>query len=190
MNMTNDWICATRESVVEAAKKVRRLDQSSQKLSEMVSLISQVASQIRLQAMKATLEAARTGTGQEFASIAEKALSLTLQLNADIAKIEPLVAEIQTKTFEVVAAIEAGTEQAIAGTQSVEETQQKLNHIATVSAQMKTLVEELAQAAAEQAQTSTKASQSVLEVASIASQTSEQSLAVAESLAKLAAVAQ
>lgn len=72
----------------------------------------------------------------------------------------------------------------------MEETQQKLKHITTVSVQMKTLVEELAQAAAFQAQASNSANQSVLEVASIASLTSEQSLALAESLAKLEAVAQ
>ena len=189
MNRALDCICALRETVVEAAKKVKRRDQPSQKLSQMVSLIGQVASQMQIQAMSAALEAARTGTGQEFASIAEKVVSLARQLNAGIAKIKPLVAEIQTETNEVVSAMDAGTEQAIAGAQLVEETQQKLNSVATVSAQVKTL-EELTQAAAFQAQTLNSVSQSVLEFASIANQTSEQSLAVAESLAKLETVGQ
>ena len=141
--------------------------------------------------MNATLEAARTGkSGQEIASLAEKLPLLSRLLTANVAKIKPLVAAIQTKTSEVVAAMEASTEEAITGTQLVEETQQKLNQIANVGAQMKTLVEELAQAAASLAQTSTSASKSFLNIVGTTSQTSEQSLAMAESLAKLAAVAQ
>ena len=190
MNRTLNCICAIRETAIEANVKVKQLDQPSQQLSQMVKLISEVESQLNLQAMNATLEAARTAkSGQELASIAEKVIRLAQLLTVDIAKIKPLVAEIQTKTNEAVAAMEANTEEALAGTRLVEETQQKLAQIANVGAQMKTLVEELAQASAFQAQTSTSANQSVLKVASVASSTSKQSLALAESLAKLATVA-
>lgn len=191
MNRILDSICATRETVVEAEAKVRRLDEPSQKLSVMVNVISNVVFQFKLQAMHTALEASRTPlSGQKFASIAQNILSLVQQLDSEIAQIKPLVASIQTETNEVIAAMESGAQQAISGTELVEEQEQKLDLIVTVSDQMKTLVTELAQAAALQAQTLTTANQSILGVANSASQTSQQAQAMAESIADLAAKAQ
>ncbi len=87
-------------------------------------------------------------------------------------------------------AIEVGTQQAIAKTKVVEETQQKLNQIVAFGIQMLSLVEEISQAATNQTEASTSASQAVLEAASIANRTSQQSMAIAESFTKLAAAAQ
>ncbi len=112
------------------------------------------------------------------------------QLDADVAEIQSLVAEIHTANNGILALMEAGKEQAIAGTQGLAETQQKFNQINAISTQVNTLVEELTQAATNQVETSTAASQSLLEVASIANQTSEQAVAVANSLAKLTTIAQ
>ncbi len=174
-----------------ANEKVKCLEQPSQKLSEIVAVISNVVSQIKLQAMHTGLEASRAGeAGQKFALIAEKALTLVQQLDYDIAEIQPLVAEIQTQTHEAIVTMESGAEQVNSSNEFLLETQQQLNQAIALSNQMKTLVAEITQAAVLQAQTSTSANQSILEVASIASQTSEQALAVAESLANLAIFAQ
>ena len=187
-NKTLDCILAIQKTVAEAVEKLKHLDQPSQNLSQLVNHINKVTSEIKLVAMNGVLERGRSGeAGQKFASVAEKVLFLVGQLDDYIAELNPLVAEIQTD--KAVAAIETGKKQALAGTQLVEETQQKLNSVATSSAQMNILVEELAQAAASLAQTSTSASKSFLNIVGITSQTSEQSLALTESLAKLAAVA-
>ncbi|MBD6615870.1 GAF domain-containing protein [Komarekiella sp. 'clone 1'] len=190
MNQTGDSIWAIRATVIEAAARVKRLDQPSQKLLQGVSLIAQVTSQIKFHVMKIALEAARTGGAGGDASVAEKALYLAQQLDGDIAEIQSLVAEIHTANNEIVALMEAGKDQAIAGTKGAAETQQKLNQINVISTQVNALIDELAQAATNQVETSTAASQSILEVASIANQTSEQAVAVAKSLAKLTAIAQ
>jgi len=191
MNRILDSISAIRETVVEASVKVKHLDQPSQKLSEMVNLISHVVSQMRFQALHTALEASRSGeAGQKFALMAEKELSLVQQLDSDLAQIKPLIAEIQTQTNEVIATMKSGAEQSLSGTELVEDSQQRLDQLATISDQMKTLVTELAQAATIQAQTSTSANQSIIQVASIASQTSEQAAAVVDSVTKLAAFAQ
>ncbi|MBW4639824.1 MAG: GAF domain-containing protein [Gloeocapsa sp. UFS-A4-WI-NPMV-4B04] len=183
-----DCIYTVQETVVEATDKIKHLDQPSQKLLQLVSIVSKVVSQLKLQAMNATLEVARTGeAGEKFAPIAEKVLFLARQLDTDMAKIKLLAAEFQTATTEVGAAMQTGTEQVLSGTQLIKLTQEKLNQMTTVVAQMNTLVEELNQTANGQAEISNSGIQSVLEVASIASQTSELSVAVAESLAKLAA---
>ncbi|KOP27744.1 chemotaxis protein [Hapalosiphon sp. MRB220] len=181
-----DNICTTQEILVQATTKAKCLDQPAQQLSEIVNLISNIVSKIKLQAMHTALEASRTGeSGQKFALIAEKVLSLVQQLDSDIAKIKPLIVEIQTETNEVVAVMKSGAEQTINGVELVEKTQQQFEQVITLNDQIQALMMEIAQTATVQAQTSTSANQLILEVADIASQTSKQVLAVSESLAKL-----
>ncbi|OUL20624.1 hypothetical protein BV372_32665 [Nostoc sp. T09] len=187
INRILNSICTIQQTVVEAAAKVNRIEQPSQKLSGIVSLMSNVVSDMKLQAMHTALEASRAGeAGQQFAAIAQNVLSLVQQLDSDIAEVQPLVAEIQTESHEIIAAIQSKAEYAKSSTELLEETQQQLNEMIAISNQMKILVSEIAQAAALQAQTSTSANQSILGVATIANQTSEQTLAMAESLAQLA----
>jgi twitching motility protein PilJ len=132
-----DCIYAVQETVVEATDKIKHLDQPSQKLLQLVSIVSKVVSQLKLQAMNATLEVARTGeAGEKFAPIAEKVLFLARQLDTDMAKIKLLAAEFQTATTEVGAAMQTGTEQVLSGTQLIKVTQEKLNQMTTVVAQM------------------------------------------------------
>ena len=185
-----DSLCAIEEAVGDAAVKVKHLDQSCQKISEAVSSINDLAAQMNHQAINMTIGAGQTGdvTQESLVAIAETVRSLTQQLVEATEKIEPLVGEIETETNQVAAGMETQTKQAIAETQLLlEEQGQKLNQIATVSPQIKALVEELAQAAAEGVQS---ASQSIEKVASLAIETSEQSTAVAESFKKLKTVAQ
>jgi len=190
MNQVVDSIGTIRATATEAAARVKRLDQPSQKLSQGVRQIVAVASQIKFHAMKVALEAARTGSaGEEFAAIAQILLSQAQQLDTDVAQIPALVAEIYTANNAVVTLMEAGQEQAIGLTQGVKEIQQTLNQINAISTQVNTLVEELTQGAANQLETSTTANQSILEVASIANQISEQAVTVANSLAKLTVMA-
>ncbi|QDL09793.1 chemotaxis protein [Brasilonema octagenarum UFV-E1] len=184
-------LCDVQVKVMEAVEKVERLDQPFQKFSQLVGLISHIAFQIKLQAMNTVLEASRTTEGgEQFAWLADQALSQVHQLEASIAEVQLLVPEIQTQANEVVAVIEYGAEQAMRGIRLAQETQEKFNQIIMLSEQMKKLVEELVQTAPVQAKTSTSASQSILEVVSIASKTSEQVLAVAKSLDKLSTLAQ
>ncbi len=191
MNLTVDGILAIQETVEENAQQVKRLGEASQKISRVVNLIRDLASQTQVLALNASIEASDSAKeGQGFAVVAEEVRSLSEQSTAATKEIEQIVEEIQTETNQVVNAMEAGREQVIAGTQLVETTRQKLNSIATVSAQIRELVEEMAQAATAQAQTSASVSKTMGEVETIAQKTSEQSVAGAESFTKLLAVAQ
>jgi twitching motility protein PilJ len=192
VSQTVDGIVASREAILEVAEKINRLNQPTQKLPKVIDIISNVAYQLKLYAMNIKLATSRNTNAacQEFTAIAEKVLASAEQLDAEITQIKLLAAKIQAETQEAAIAIGVGTEQAITKTKLVEETQQKLNLIASFSVQMISLFEEIAQAATNQTQASTCASQAILEAASIASKTSQQSIAVAESFTKLAAVAQ
>ena len=192
VTQTVDSIVASREAVLEVAQKVKRLSQPAQKIPKLLDIISNVTSQLKLYAMNIKLATSRTNdqASQEFTSIADKVLTSTGQLDAEIAEIKLQVAKIQAETQEAAIALGSGTQQAIARTQVVEDTEQKLNQIAAFSIQMISLFEEISQAASNQTQATTSATGAILEAASIASKTSEQSMAMAESFTKLTVVAQ
>lgn len=191
MNRTVEGILAIRETVGETAKKVKRLGESSQKISKVVNLIGTFAAQTNLLALNASIEAARAGEeGRGFAVVADEVRSLARQSAEATAEIEKLVASIQAETNEVVAAMEAGTEQVVAGTQLVDETRQNLTQIAAVSNQINELVNSIAQAAQMQSQASESVTKTMTDVASIADQTSTEATQVSNSFKQLLDVAQ
>jgi methyl-accepting chemotaxis protein PixJ len=191
MNRTVEGISTIRETVSETAKKVKRLGEASQKISKVVNLISGFAAQTNLLALNAAIEAARAGEeGRGFAVVAEEVRSLAQQSAVATAEIEQLVEEIQSQTNQVVTAMEAGTEQVVAGTQLVGETRSKLSEITAVSSQIGRLVQEISQATAVQTAAYNQVSHTMEQVAAIADDSSKQSETVAESFTQLLQVAQ
>lgn len=191
MNLTVEGILAIQETVEEAAQKVKRLGDASQKISRVVNLIRDLANQTHVLALNASIEANDTiKEGQGFALVAEEVRSLSEQSKSALEEIEQILEEIQMETNQVVTAMEAGREQVITGTSLVETARTKLTSIATVSAQIRELVEKMAQAATTQAQTSASVSMTMQEVETIAQKTSERAVAGAESFSKLLEVAQ
>ena len=195
MNRTVDSIMAIRETVAETAKKVKRLGESSQKISKVVNLISSFADQTNLLALNASIEAAHAGEeGRGFAVVAEEVRSLARQSAEATAEIEALVATIQSETNEVVSAMEAGTEQVVVGTKLVEETRQSLNQITAASLEINQLVEAISISAIEQVETSRTVTKVMESAATVSGKTSteanlvlvsfEQMREVAESLQK------
>ncbi|MBD2027875.1 methyl-accepting chemotaxis protein, partial [Leptolyngbya sp. FACHB-711] len=191
MNRTVDGILAIRETVAETAKKVKRLGESSQKISNVVNLISGFAAQTNMLALNASIEASRAGEdGKGFAVVAEEVRSLARQSAEATTEIEKLVASIQAETNEVVRAMEAGTEQVVTGTRLVDDTRQSLNKITSASRQISTLVESIAEATVTQSQASETVTATITTVAQIADQNSTAAGQVSESFEQLRSVAQ
>ena len=191
MNRTVDGIMTIRETVSETAKKVKRLGESSQKISGVVNLISEFAAQTNLLALNASIEAARAGEeGRGFAVVAEEVRSLAKQSAEATLEIETLVASIQAETNDVVTAMEVGTEQVVAGTQLVDETRTSLTRIEEVAAQMNRLIASITQATQTQTQNSEAVTEVIQDVAKIAEQTSTEASQLSTSFQSLLTVAQ
>jgi twitching motility protein PilJ len=190
INRTVEGIMAIRETVSQTRQKVKYLGESSQKISTVVNLISEFASQTKMLAFNASIEATRAGEqGRGFAIVADEVRTLAQQSAEASREIEKLIAAIQGETNEVIAAMEAGTEQVVTGTKLVDETRLSLNKITVASAEVSQLVEEIAQAAIQQSGVSETVTQTITHVAQIAEQTSKEATVVSSSFEQLQRVA-
>ncbi|MBW4574039.1 MAG: GAF domain-containing protein [Aphanothece sp. CMT-3BRIN-NPC111] len=191
MNRTVEGILEIRETVSQTGKKIKQLSESSQKISKVVQLISNFATQTNVLAMNAAIEATRAGDyGRGFAVVADEVRSLARQSAAATTDIEKLVEEIQAETGEVAEAMETGIQQVVEGTNLVNETRQSLNAIAAATAQISQLVENITQATQIQTQQSVTVTQTMTDVATIANQTSEDSIQISAKFKELLATAQ
>lgn len=190
MDQTVQSILNLRETVAETAKKVKRLGESSQQISRVVSLINQIALQTNLLAINASIEAARAGEeGRGFAVVAEEVGQLAAQSAAATREIEEIVQAIQQETGEVVRAMELGTAQVVEGTQRVEAAKQSLEEIRGVSREIDQLVQSISSATVSQAQTSEAVTLLMKEIAKVSERTSASSRQVSVALQSTVAVA-
>jgi methyl-accepting chemotaxis protein PixJ len=191
MNKTVDGIMAIRETVAETSKKIKRLSESSQKISKVVSLISNFTTQTQLLALNASIEATRAGEyGRGFSVVADEVRSLSRQSAEATREIEKLVQDIQSETTEVTTAMDQGIQQVVGGTSLVNETRQQLNAIVEATAQISQLVQGITQATQTQTQQSQLVTQAMSDVAAIANKTSSDSSHIAASFQELLTTAQ
>ena len=191
MNRTVDGILAIRETVAETGKKIKRLSESSQKISKVVSLISNFTTQTQLLALNASIEATRAGEyGRGFTVVADEVRSLSRQSADATTEIEKLVQEIQAETSAVAAAMDTGIQQVVGGSNLVNETRQQLNAVVAATAQISQLVQGITQATQAQTQQSQLVTQAMSDVAAIANKTSTDSSQIAASFQGLLTTAQ
>jgi methyl-accepting chemotaxis protein PixJ len=191
MNETVNAIQAIRETVAQTSKKIKRLSESSQKISKVVNLISSFATQTNVLALNAAIEATRAGEyGKGFAVVADEVRSLSRQSAAATIEIEKLVQEIQAETGEVAVAMETGIQQVVEGTNLVSETRQNLNAIVSATAEISQLIERITEATQIQMQQSGTVTQSMNDVAEIANKTFGESQEIAHVFQSLTGMAQ
>jgi methyl-accepting chemotaxis protein PixJ len=190
MDRTVQGILNLRETIGDTAKKVKRLGESSQKISKAVSLINQIAEQTNLLSINASIEAARAGEqGRGFAVVAEEVGALAAQSAAATKEIEQIVESIQMETSEVVRAMEVGTTQVVEGSQLVEEAKKNLTQILQVSRQIDQLAQMISTATVSQAQTSQSVNALMKDIAQTSNRTSDASRQVSGALQQTVQVA-
>jgi methyl-accepting chemotaxis protein PixJ len=180
MNLTVKAIQGIRETVAQTSKKIKRLSESSQKISKVVNLIGNFATQTNVLALNAAIEATRAGEyGKGFAVVADEVRSLSRQSAAATIEIEKLVQEIQAETGEVAVAMETGIQQVVEGTNLVSDTRQNLNAIVSATAEISQLIERITAAAQNQMAQSVTVTKSMQDVAEIANKTFAESQQIA-----------
>lgn len=183
-------ILQIRETVAETTRKVKRLAESSQEISKIVALISQIASRTNLLALNASIEAARAGeAGRGFAIVADEVRQLADRAAKASKEIEQIVLQIQGETGSVMTAMEEGTQQVIEGTKLAEQAKRSLEDIIQVSNRIDVLVRSITSDTVEQTETSRAVAQVMQSVELTAQETSQEAQRVSGSLQNLVGVA-
>ena len=191
MNLTVKAIQGIRETVAQTSKKIKRLSESSQKISKVVNLIGNFATQTNVLALNAAIEATRAGEyGKGFAVVADEVRSLSRQSAAATIEIEKLVQDIQAETGEVAVAMETGIQQVVEGTNLVNDTRQNLNAIVSATAEITQLIQRITEATQKQMSQSVTVTASMKDVAEIANKTFAESQEIATVFQELSGMAQ
>ena len=191
MDLTVDSILNLRNTVGETAKKMKRLGESSQKISQAVSFIEEIALRTNILAINATVEAGRAGEyGEGFTIVAEQVAALAEQSAAATKEIAGIVAAIQTETQEVNQAMESGTTQVVETTRLVESTKESLALVLEKSQAIDRLMESISESTVLQANTSQSVTNLMQKIARLSEMTSQSSQEVAQSIGETAQVAQ
>jgi len=183
-------ILEIRQTVAQTTRKVKRLAESSQEISKIVALISQIASRTNMLALNASIEAARAGeSGRGFAIVADEVRQLADRVAKALKEIEQIVRQIQSETGSVMTAMEEGTQQVIQGTHLAEEAKQSLEDIVQVSNRIDTLVRSITADTVQQTETSRAVAAVMQSVELTAQENSQEAQRVSGSLQSLVGVA-
>ena len=190
MDLTVNSILDLRTTVGETAKKMKRLGESSQKISQAVSFIEEIALKTNVLAINASVEAGKAGEyGEGFTIVAEQVGALAEQSAAATKEIAKIVAAIQTETQEVNQALESGTIQVVETTRLVENTKESLGLVLEKSQAINQLMESIAQSTISQTMTSENVTNLMQRIAELSEASSQSSARVAQSIVDTAEVA-
>ncbi len=179
-----------REQIQETAKRIKRLGESSQQISEIVGLIDDIAEQTNILSLNAAIQAAMAGeAGRGFAVVADEVQRLAERSAEATKQIGELVKTIQTDTNEAITSMEQATHGVVEGTRLADAAGQSLGEIESVSIQLAELIESMALAAYEQSQTATSVSGRMNEIRDVTHSTSTGVRQTADSIGRLSELA-
>ena len=180
------------ETVGESGRAVQDLGQRSQRIGQIVDVITGIAEQTNLLALNAAIEAARAGEqGRGFAVVAEEVRKLAEQSRQAAAQIATLVSEIREEVERAVRNTQAGSRAVAEGVQEVEASGQTFEAITHAVDRMVEQLHQVSATAQRMAEAGDQVVKAVDEIAAIteenaagaqevASTTQEQSSAVQE----------
>ncbi len=186
MTKTVESMDKIRETAADTAKQVKRLAESSQEISQIVSIIAGIADRTNLLAFNAALEAARAGEhGQGFRQIADEVRRLAMQVNDFAQEIEQLIGGIQQETADVIRGMEINTTEVVNGTQFVNQTQVTLQELVSINREIDQYLDSISNDAQAQTQMAQQVNDVMASVAGISENTSTEAQGIVTSLQEL-----
>jgi len=180
-----------RASVEETARRIEGLGERSQAITEIVTLIEDIADQTNLLSLNASIEAARAGeAGKGFAVVAGAIGELAERTAKSTKEISELIVAIQKETSSCVMSMEQSTAETQRGAALSGEASEKLRKMVAASQEVAESAREIALSSQQQTSASEEISQAMASVDDIMKQSAgaaQQTAASAKQLAELAA---
>ncbi len=126
-----------RTHIQDTAKRIKRLGESAQEISEIVALVSDITEQTNVLALNAALQASAAGEAGRGFSIITQDVQRLAERSAEASKqISRLIQMIQSDTYDAIAAMERSTLGVAKGTQRSHAAGKALEEIEAVSTQL------------------------------------------------------
>jgi methyl-accepting chemotaxis protein len=171
------------EIVKESVEKVKGLDNQTKEISQLVSVIQDIASQTNLLALNAAIEAARAGEhGKGFAVVADEVRKLAEQVTHSISDITTIVQNVQAESKSVASSLQNGYLQVEEGTNQIKLTGETFNTINNLVTNMAEGIEEIS---ANLTSINTTSQEMNVNIASVVSVTEESAAGIEQSSASV-----
>ena len=119
-----------RDQIQDTSKRIKRLGESSQQISDIVGLIDDLAEQTNILSLNAAIQAAMAGeAGRGFTVVADEVQRLAERSAEATKQITNLVKTIQADTNEAVTSMEHATQGVVDGTRLADAAGQALGEI-------------------------------------------------------------
>ncbi len=146
---------SVRENVQETGKRLKRLGERSQEISQIIDVINNLSERTTVLALNASMQAASAGeAGRGFSIIAEEIQRLSESSRESTDKISSLISNIQQEANTTIANMDTTIEQVLDGSTLAEDAAQQMRDTLNATNQLVDSVEQIAEASAEQAKIS------------------------------------
>lgn len=134
-----------RDNTQETARRMKRLGEASQEISEVVRLIEELSDRTTVLALNASIQAAAAGeAGRGFAVVAEEVQRLAERATGETRRIEDLVKTIQSETSEAVVGVEDATREVVEGSQVAQTAGERMEELGSLVFELAALIQHLA----------------------------------------------
>ncbi len=179
-----------RNQIQDTAKRIKRLGESSQQISEIVDLIGDITEQTNVLALNASIQAASAGeAGRGFTVVAEEVQRLAERSGEATKQIAALVRTIQTDTQDAVSAMERSTQGVVEGAKLADAAGVAITDISKVSQELAETILEIAKTTRGQADQAQTVAQAIKQILSSTERTTAGTRETSQSTEALAALA-
>lgn len=132
-----------RLNIQETSKKIKKLGESAQTITNVIDLIREITKKINILSLNAAIQAASSKSStREFTILAQEVQDLAKDSEEATSKIESLVIGIQSDTAETIAAMERTTQEIVEGARMSQEAGKALEEIGRLAVDVAQQVEE------------------------------------------------
>ncbi len=156
---------AIRETISEMEKRIKRLGERSQEISQIVNLINTISERTHVLSLNASMQAAMAGdAGRGFAVVAEEVQRLAENSRQATAQIASLVQNIQIETNDTIATVNKTIDQVVQGSDLARASGVKMTETRETTLRLVQLVETIAKSAGDQVQMAVQLSNAAAEI--------------------------